>query len=56
MLKDYLRSRLIFFSLYLYRKSWCIIERLAFELQEVPLNTIAFLGYVLVSKSRAWFY
>lgn len=57
MLKEYFRSRLIFFfSLYLYGKSWCIIERLVLELQEVPLNVSAFLACVLVSKSRAWFY
>ena len=56
--KEYLSSKLIFIFFYsIFVQEESVYYRKAyFELQEVPLNIIPFLGYVLVSESRAWFY
>lgn len=57
MFKEYLSSKLIFFFYSIFVQEESVYYRKAyFELQEVPLNIILFLGYVLVSESRAWFY
>lgn len=57
MFKEYLSSKLIFFFYFIFVQEESVYYRKAyFELQEVPLNIILFLGYVLVSESRAWFY